>query len=200
MREDLPGAAGPPDEELVARYKNGESRAFDQIVDRYERRVYAIALRMSGSPHDANDITQEVFISSLRALRRFRGDAKLSTWLHRVAVNAALDHGRRKKRRPVQTFDELPERPSGDPGPEEEAEQAARAAEVHRALSDISDDHRAVIVLHDLQGLDYAGVAEALGVPVGTIKSRIHRARVELARRLGHLRTEPSEPQRPLTE
>ena len=201
MSEGIPGVEGPTDEELVARYKAGEERAFDEIVERYERRVYSIALRMSGNTDDAADITQDVFISSLRALRKFRGDAKLSTWLHRVAVNAALDHVRRRKRRPMQATDELPDRPSTDPGPEEEAERAARAAEVHRALSDISDDHRAVIVLHDLQGLDYAGVADALGVPVGTIKSRIHRARVELAQRLGHLReTEPNGAGRPLTE
>jgi RNA polymerase sigma-70 factor (ECF subfamily) len=190
-----------PDAELVAAFVGGDARAFDAIVDRYERRVYAVALRMCSSPDEALDISQEVFISALRSLKRFRGDAKLSTWFHRVTVNAALDQGRKKQRRHTQPLEAAPDSASPQPGPEEHALATARAAEVQRALSDISPEHRAVVVLHDLQGLDYAEVAEALGVPLGTIKSRLHRARTELAKRLGHLREpEPSALPRPLTE
>jgi RNA polymerase sigma-70 factor (ECF subfamily) len=182
-----------PDGELLARYLAGEGRAFDAIVDRYERRVFAVALRMSGDPEDARDITQEVFISAMRALRRFRGDAQLGTWFHRVAINASYDHARRRKRRQAQALEVVGEQPSSEPGPDDEAVAASRAAAVHRALGDLSDDHRAVIVLHDLQGLDYPEVAEALDIPLGTVKSRIHRARLDLAKLLGHLReTEPS--------
>jgi RNA polymerase sigma-70 factor (ECF subfamily) len=180
------------DEELVSRYVRGEQRAFDDIVQRYHRRVYAIALRMTGNPEDARDVCQDVFINAMRALRRFRGDAMLSTWFHRVAINASTDHLRRQRRHLGPGLDDVPERAADEPDPAERAEGASRAEAVHAGLKDISDEHRAVLVLHDLQGLDYAEVADVLGVPLGTVKSRIHRARSELARRLGHLReTEP---------
>lgn len=180
--------AVPSDRELVERYVAGDTRAFDQIVTRYERRLFAVAVRMCGDGEDARDVVQNAFISAMRALREFREEAQLSTWLHRVAVNAALDHLRRRKRQGTEPLDQVHERPAEGPGPEERAIGAVRAAAVQAALRELSDDHRAVLVLHDLEDLDYAAVAEALDIPVGTVKSRIHRARLELARRLGHLR------------
>jgi RNA polymerase sigma-70 factor (ECF subfamily) len=189
------------DRELVERFARGESRAFDTIVERYEQRVYAITLRMTGNVEDARDAMQDVFISALRALRSFRGDAQLSTWIHRVAVNASLDVLRKRKRHVAQPLEEAGERPSDDVGPEDAAARAARAIEVQRALQVVSEEHRAVLVLHDLQDLDYAETAAALDIPVGTVKSRLHRARSEMARLLGHLReAEPSEGPEPLRE
>ncbi|HEX9711851.1 MAG TPA: sigma-70 family RNA polymerase sigma factor [Actinomycetota bacterium] len=179
---------GPTDRELLERYVAGDARAFDLIVDRYERRVYAIALRMCGDPDDARDVSQTVFINALRALPGFREEAQLSTWFHRVAVNASLDHLRKQKRQPTDPLDSVGDRPSEGPSPEDRAVSAVRAAEVQAALRRLSDEHRAVLVLHDIQDLDYAGVAHALDIPVGTVKSRIHRARLELAKLLGHLR------------
>jgi RNA polymerase sigma-70 factor (ECF subfamily) len=189
------------DRELISRYAAGEGRAFDTIVERYEKRVYAVAFRMTGNAEDARDATQEAFISALRALRSFRGDAQLSTWIHRIAVNASLDLVRRRARRKTNPLEEVSDRPSGEPGPEEAAVGASRAAEVQKALLSVSDEHRAVLVLHDLQALDYTEVAQALDIPVGTVKSRLHRARLEMARLLGHLReTEPSGGPEPLKE
>jgi len=189
------------DRALVERYAGGDGRAFDEIMQRYEHRVYAIALRMCGNPEDARDAMQDAFISALRALRSFRGDAQLSTWIHRVAVNASLDVLRKRTRRQGRSIEEAHERPSTDPGPDEEAARASRAAEVHGALQKVSAEHRAVLVLHDLQDLDYAEVAAALDIPVGTVKSRLHRARLEMAQILGHLReTEPSGGPEPLKE
>lgn len=189
------------DGDLLAAYARRERGAFDRILDRYERRVYAIALRMCGNPDDARDITQEVFVSALRALGRFRGDAQLSTWFHRVAVNASLDYLRRSSRRRTAPVEEAAAIASTDPSPDEVAGASLRAREVQRALAAISPDHRAVLVLHDLQQLDYAEVASTLDIPVGTVKSRIHRARVEMAGLLGHLRaTEPAGDSTPLTE
>ncbi|HLW16224.1 MAG TPA: sigma-70 family RNA polymerase sigma factor [Actinomycetota bacterium] len=189
------------DRELVERFARGESRAFDTIVERYEQRVYAIALRMTGNVEDARDAMQDVFISALRALRSFRGDAQLSTWIHRVTVNASLDVLRKRKRHIAQPLEEAGERPSDDVGPEDAAARAARAVEVQRALQNVSAEHRAVLVLHDLQDLDYAETAAALDIPVGTVKSRLHRARAEMATLLGHLRDpEPSEGTEPLKE
>jgi len=189
------------DRELVERFARGESRAFDTIVERYEQRVYAIALRMTGNVEDARDAMQDVFISALRALRSFRGDAQLSTWIHRDAVNASLDVLRKRKRHVAQPLEEAGERPSDDVGPEDAAARAARAVEVQRALQNVSEEHLAVLVLHDQQDLDYAETAAALDIPVGTVKSRLHRARIEMARLLGHLREpEPSEGPEPLKE
>lgn len=192
------------DLDLLRRYADGDPAAFDQIVERYERRVFSIALRMCGNREDARDVTQDVFVNALRALRRFRGEAQLGTWFHRVAVNASLDMLRRAKTRPTAPLEAAGDAPASDPGPDVEAERAQRAAAVHTALAKISDEHRAVLVLYEIEGLDYAEVADALGVPVGTVKSRIHRARIEMARLLGHLRDEPSRepsaPARPLKE
>lgn len=195
---------GPSDHELVRRYIDGDARAFDELVARFERRVYAVAFRMCGNPEDARDVSQEVFLNAMRALKRFREEAQLSTWFHRVTVNASLDHMRKRKRRSSTPIEDVAEQPSSDPGPEDAAAGAARAAEVHRALSRLSSEHRAVLVLHDLEDLDYAEAATALDIPVGTVKSRIHRARIEMAKLLGHLRkmgeTEPLEGPEPLKE
>ena len=200
------------DRELVERYARGESRAFDTIVERYEQRVYGIALRMTGNIEDARDAMQEVFISAFRALRNFRGDAQLSTWMHRVAVNASLDVLRKRKRHVTHPLEEAGDRPSDDVEPDEAAARAARAVEVQRALQAVREEYRAVLVLHDLQDLDYAQTADALEIPVGTVKSRLHRARMEMAVLLGHIReqdlsndedpvhSEPSDGPEPLKE
>jgi RNA polymerase sigma-70 factor (ECF subfamily) len=189
----------PDDSELVERARTGDHAAFDEIVDRHERRVFAVALRICRHHEDARDVTQEVFITALRSMAGFRGDAQLTTWLHRVTVNAALDFVRKRQRREASTVEELGDHPSSDPGPEAAAIESVRAREVHRALGTLAADQRAVIVLCDLEGLDYAEAAESLGVPVGTVKSRLHRARMQLARALGHLRTsEPAEGGGPL--
>lgn len=189
------------DRALVDRYARGVRGAFDEIVDRYEQRVYAVTLRMTGNPDDARDAMQDVFISALRALRAFRGDAQLSTWFHRVAINASLDVLRKRKRHAARPLEDTADRPGDELPPDEAAARASRAVEVHRALASIGEEHRAVLVLHDLQDLDYAEVAEVLDIPVGTVKSRLHRARAEMARLLGHLReTEPEAPSQPLKD
>jgi RNA polymerase sigma-70 factor, ECF subfamily len=187
------------DAALLERFRAGDRSAFNAIVDRYERRVFAIAMRICRHHEDARDVTQDVFVTALRRLAGFRGDAQISTWLHRVAVNASLDLVRKRGRREGPGLDEAADQPASEPGPEATAIAAVRAREVHRALGRIAPDQRAVIALHDLQGLDYAEVAAALEVPVGTVKSRLHRARLALARELGHLKeTEPSADPGPL--
>lgn len=189
----------PADDELLDRVRAGDHAAFDAIVDRYERRVFAIALRICRHHEDARDVSQDVFITVLRAVKGFRGDAQLSTWLHRVTVNAALDAVRKRQRRATSSVDELADHAAAEPGPEATAIESVRAAEVHRALGTLAPEHRALIVLHDLEGLDYAECAEALEIPLGTVKSRLHRARLALAKELGHLReSEPSADPGPL--
>jgi RNA polymerase sigma-70 factor (ECF subfamily) len=189
----------PADDELLDRFRAGDGKAFDEIVTRYERRVFAIAIRICRHHEDARDVTQDVFVTALRTLSGFRGDAQLSTWLHRVTVNASLDLVRRRSRREGPAVEEMSDQPADEPGPESQAIGSVRAREVHRALGRLAPDQRAVIVLHDLQGFDYAEVAATLEVPVGTVKSRLHRARLALARELGHLKeAEPSGDMGPL--
>lgn len=180
------------DLELVRRFLGGEQQAFAELVARHRDRVFAIALRICGRREDALDVTQEVFLTAFRKLSSFRQEALLSTWLHRLTVNAALDLARRRSRRDHTSLDDVPDAPDPSAGPEEHAIAAHRAAAVQRGLMMLSPEFRAVIVLHDLHDLDYAGVADALGIPVGTVKSRIHRARLELAKTLRYL--EPDTP------
>ena len=162
------------DEELVARFRSGDQHAFTTLVSRHERRVFNIAFRMLGRAEEARDATQEAFLACYRNLDRFRGESAFTTWLHRIAVNASHDVLRKKVPEPVAEIEE-----TGEAGPDL-ADQAAAAIDVQRALMAVGLDFRAVLVLHDVQGLPYEEVAEILGIPLGTVKSRLHRGRVAL--------------------
>jgi len=179
---------GPPlpDAELVARASGGDDRAFAELVKRHERRVYNVTYRLLGREEDARDATQDTFLSCYRRLSSFRGDAAFTTWLHRIAVNASYDMLRRRKGT-VLGQDELPEPP---PEPNH-SDRAAAAVDVQRALSQVPLEYRAVLVLCDIQGLAYDDAAEILDVPLGTVKSRLHRGRIALGRALG---VQPGEP------
>jgi RNA polymerase sigma-70 factor (ECF subfamily) len=178
----------PPDQELVRRHLGGDGAAFTILVERHERRVYNLAYRMLGRPEDAADATQEVFLTCLRKLSGFRGTSAFTTWLHRVAVNQCYEMLRKRVReRPEE------EPPEPVPGPDL-AEAAATAVDVHRALQKVPEEFRAVLVLHDVQGVPYQEIAETLGAPLGTVKSRLHRGRVALARALRGEQLEGSRP------
>jgi RNA polymerase sigma-70 factor (ECF subfamily) len=170
--------AEPTDEELVRRYVRGDRGAFGTLVERHERRVYNLAYRMLGRPEDAADATQDVFVTCLRKLSGFRGQSAFTTWLHRVAANVCYEALRKRSRERV--TDEEIEPPAGP----DIADSSAAALDVHRALQLVPEEFRAVIVLHELQGVPYEEIAEALGAPIGTVKSRLHRGRVALARAL----------------
>ncbi|HYT29529.1 MAG TPA: sigma-70 family RNA polymerase sigma factor [Actinomycetota bacterium] len=169
-----------PDAELAARAGAGDEGAFRLLVKRHERRVYNLAYRMLGREEDARDAAQDAFLSAYRRLATFRGDAAFGTWLHRITVNASYDILRKRKNEPV-LRDELPEpSPAADHG-----DRAAAAVDVQRALLGVPVEYRAVVVLHDLLGRGFEDIAEALEVPVGTVKSRLHRGRVAMGRVLG---------------
>jgi RNA polymerase sigma-70 factor (ECF subfamily) len=175
------GAADPEpdDRELVRRSLDGDQHAFRLLVGRHERKVFNLAYRMLGRAEDARDATQDAFLACYRNLGRFRGDAAFGTWLHRIAVNACYDHLRRKVPAPMDLAT-LPDAPIG-PDP---ADRAADTVDVHRALASLPPDYRAVLILHDVQGRPYEEVASVLDVPLGTVKSRLHRARAALGRAL----------------
>jgi RNA polymerase sigma-70 factor (ECF subfamily) len=174
------------DAELIERYLNGDLGAFSTLVRRHEKRVYNLCFRMLGREEDARDASQDAFLTALRKLSSFRGEAQFTTWLHRVTVNACYDVLRRKKREPVlepARDDDAPEPPG--PASPDHADSAVAAVDVQRALLQVPQEFRAVLVMHDVHDLAYEDIAEALGIPVGTVKSRLHRGRVALAELLG---------------
>lgn len=176
--------AGDRDEDLVRRYLSGDRGAFGTLVERHERRVYNLALRMTGREEDARDAVQDAFLTALTKLSSFRGEAAFTTWMHRVTVNACYDLLRKRQRQPLldRGDDELP-RAEPRPTPDH-ADDADLSIDVQRALLEVPEDFRVVMILHDVQDLPQDSVAEILGIPVGTVKSRLHRGRVALARAL----------------
>ena len=172
-----PAATDPSDPDLVHRFQQGQERAFALLMERHERRVYNLAYRMLGNPEDARDATQDAFLACFRHLSRFRGDSAFSTWLHRIALNACYDALR--KRRDTTSLDDLPVEPMPAT---DHADRAAAATDVQRALLAVRPDFRAVLVMHELQDLPLEEIAETLELPVGTVKSRLHRGRVALGR------------------
>ena len=149
----------------------------DQLLRLHHAQVYAVCLRITGNPDDAADACQEALLGIARGLRRFDGRSRVSTWAYRIAANAALDELRRRKRRPLGTFDE----PEDTAAPTEQGpESVAGRLDVDAALAQLPVDFRAAVVLRDLCGLDYAEIGEVLRIPPGTVRSRIARGRAAL--------------------
>ena len=185
--------ADVPDAELVRRFLAGDADAFRQLVERHERRIYAVCLRILGNADDAADATQETLLTVVRKLDGFRGEAAFSTWMHRIALNVCFDQLRRAQRRPLLhrvADDELPEIELGDPVPDH-ADAVTDERIVADALAQVPDEFRVAVVLADVQDMPYDEIAAILGVPVGTVKSRVHRGRLALARALGLSSGEP---------
>jgi RNA polymerase sigma-70 factor (ECF subfamily) len=159
----------------------GDRAALDVLLDRHVDRIHAICRRILGNPEDAADACQEALIAVARAIDRFDGRAAFTTWLYRVATNAALDELRRRGRRPAPA-ESLAEAASGS---EDGPEAAGERIDIDAALARIPEEFRVVVVLRDLADLEYAQIAEVLGLPPGTVRSRIARGRVALAAELG---------------
>jgi RNA polymerase sigma-70 factor (ECF subfamily) len=170
---------------LIERYLAGDADAFDELMRAHEDRVFAICLRMLRDREAALDATQETFITVFRKADRFAGRSAFSTWLYRVAVNTCYDVARRTRRR---SADPLPEgHDPSDPSAEDGYASADVRPEIEEALEHLPAEYRAAVVLADLEGLALETVSDALGVPVGTVKSRVFRGRRLLAERLGNL-------------
>ena len=175
------------DEDLVRRFLSGDRGAFATLVQRHERRMYNLALRMTGNEEDARDATQDAFMTALRKLSSFRGEAAFTTWMHRVTVNACYDLLRKKKREPMlDRGREDDDRVGPEPPPAaDHAETVELSIDVQRALLAVPEDIRVVMILHDVRDLPQEEVAAILGIAVGTVKSRLHRGRIALAKALG---------------
>ena len=160
------------DKHIVAQARRGELSAFEELVTRYEKRVYAIALRSSGSPEDAADITQEVFLRAWRSMKDFRGDSGFATWLFRITMNICVDHARHRQTQPqttTLTTEDDEERPIHDtaPTPEEQLDNRELGRELAAALAEISEEHRRIVLLRDVSGMSYSEIAEILEISEG---------------------------------
>ena len=180
MREGCDDAAG-----LLRRLQAGEAQAFEELVRTHQHRVFAVALRMLGNAAEAEEVAQEVFLRAHRALREFRGDAKLSTWLYTIASRLCLTRLAGGERSLIRQGEESVARlPHDAGGPDVVLEQSELDAALHRAIAELPDERRIVVVLRDLEGLSYEEIAAALELPTGTVRSRLHRARLDLKDKL----------------
>jgi RNA polymerase sigma-70 factor (ECF subfamily) len=170
---------------LIAACLAGKTEAFGQLVSRYQDRLFNTVIRLMDNPEDARDVVQEAFLNAYQSLHSFKGDSLFFTWLYRIAVNTAISY--RRKQKVLLRLHQGPEDGSLEPADPAEGTRPGHALEmaeeerrVHEALARLSAEHRAVLVMKDLEGQKYEEMAEVLGVPIGTIRSRLHRARLEL--------------------
>jgi RNA polymerase sigma-70 factor (ECF subfamily) len=171
---------------IIARVRAGDSGAFADLVRRHQDRVYGMALRATGKPEDAEDLAQEVFLSVFRGLAGFKGDAQFTTWLYRIAWNRCADWLRRNRKpgRLTAQLEEADDLADGRADPAEEAVGADDRLRMRRALDGLDGLYRSVVELACIQGLSYAEVGAALGLPVKTVETRLYRARRLLRERL----------------
>lgn len=174
-----------PDADLIARHLAGDRDAFDRLLTAHQTRVFAVCLRILGDREKALDATQETFITVLRKLDTFQGRSAFSTWLYRIAVNACYDLLRKEGRRPTSPLSETHQPP--DPAALRELESAEVRPAIERALAELPAEYAAVVALSDLEDLPLHEVAEALQLPLGTVKSRLFRGRKRLAQDLQNL-------------
>lgn len=175
------------DAQLIAETLAGQTAAFGKLVEKYQDRLFNTVVHLAGNVEDARDIVQEAFVQAFVKLDSFRGASAFYTWLYRIAFNMSAGH--RRKQRPVGSIDRKDEQSGLDPvdngnGPVEQLEQQERCRQVREALRRLSDEHRKILVLREIDGCDYETIAIILELPVGTVRSRLHRARLQLREEL----------------
>jgi len=170
------------DADCVRRIQRGDADAFEVLVRRHEKTIFNLAYRMLGDYDDAAEVSQEVFLSAYRAISQFRGDANFSTWLYRIALNHATTRRRSMQSRQHRTMpiEDIEVLRDAKPGPAEALEKKEMQERVQLALNKLAPEDATVILLRDLQDVPYDEVARVLAIPVGTVKSRLHRARQAL--------------------
>jgi RNA polymerase sigma-70 factor (ECF subfamily) len=181
------------DAELVARVQNGDKKAFDLLVLKYQRKIMRLLSRMIRDPAETEDVAQEAFIKAYRALPQFRGDSAFYNWLYRIAINTARNWLATNKRRPNtsssveneegETFDQS-DNLTDNSTPESELASREIAQTVNRAIEDLPEELRNAIVMREIDGMSYEDIAQSMNCPIGTVRSRIFRAREAIATRL----------------
>ncbi|MFZ5645449.1 MAG: RNA polymerase sigma factor [Bacillota bacterium] len=181
----------PDDEHLVKRSREGDADAFDELVKKYQSKVFTVAYRFMGNHADANDLAQDAFIRAYQALSSFRGDSSFATWLYRITSNVCRDEIRKQNRYKKVSLDEMMTQPGGGPNltaadltPEESLDRVELRDTVQRHLNSLSSEHRLILVMRDIQGLSYEEIASSLDCTLGTVKSRLNRARQTLKKRI----------------
>ena len=175
-----------PDAELITECLNGRTEAFGELVTRYQDRLFGTLVTMLGSVEDARDVAQDAFVQAYQKLESFRGQSAFYSWLFRIALNSSVDHHRRQ-RRPTVSIDAAREQTGSEPtdlhpdnSPSFSIERTERQTLVQLALSKLSPEYRQVLVLKEMEDMKYEEIAAMVKIPVGTVRSRIHRGRAEL--------------------
>ncbi|MGI8887671.1 MAG: RNA polymerase sigma factor SigM [Nocardioidaceae bacterium] len=192
---DAPKSGGRTDVELLRAHVDGDADAFSQLVHRHRDRLWAVALRTTGDPEEAADALQDALISAFRRAESFRGDAQVTTWLHRIVVNSCLDQLRRRSTRRTEALPTEDDRSTvlAVPGGGDEAASAAeRRADVLAALQQLTAEQRAALVLVDMEGYSVEEAADILSCAPGTVKSRCSRGRAKLVPLLANYRRNPT--------
>jgi RNA polymerase sigma factor (sigma-70 family) len=174
------------DDECIARAQRGDAAAFSELVARYQDRIYRFLVRLTRSQDDALELTQETFLSAYQALARWRPDARFTTWLFRIARNQAFDWLRRNKRVEFVALDEEQDLHVADPAPTPDAtlQTAQRLRALERALARLATEHREILLLREIEEMSYEDIADVLDISLGTVKSRIARARARLLEKM----------------
>ncbi|MDW7682574.1 MAG: sigma-70 family RNA polymerase sigma factor [Bacillota bacterium] len=175
---------------LVGRCKQGDLSAYDELMQRYEKKVYTLCFRMAGNHNDAEDLAQEAFLKAFRALPSFKGESQFSTWLYRIVTNTCLDERRKRARKPVTVSLDKPLEtgegemavtlPGDAPDPLSEALTVELRGEIQKLLMELPEEQRIVLIMRDLQEYTYEEIATVLGIQLGTVKSRLNRARARM--------------------
>jgi len=194
MTEDVkkePGEVpdGPDDKELVLKAQQGDVHAFDELVERYHGKIYGLTYNMTSNREDAEDLTQEVFVKAFKALPRFKGKSSFYTWLYRIAVNKTINYRKKRNRKRLLSLDQFDQEIKTDEvyhdltskgSPLRNVSLTELQKKMNEALQSLSEKHRTVVVLHDMQGIPHEEIAKMVGASVGTIRSRLFYARRQL--------------------
>jgi RNA polymerase sigma-70 factor (ECF subfamily) len=183
--------ATPPDDDLalVRRAQQEDMRAYDELVRRYQERVYGTVYHMTSNHEDANDLTQEAFIKAFRAIKTFKGDSSFYTWVYRIAVNKTINHLKQRKNRAHMSLNDMDFHAENDPDlvalvshktPRRDLGLAELREKLNTAMQKLSEHHRLAVVLHDIQGLSHEEIGAIMDCNVGTVRSRLFYARQQL--------------------
>jgi len=174
---------------LIERFQNGDKGAFDALVQKHQARAYQYAFRLTRNPDDAADVVADAFVRVYRALQTFKGDSAFTTWLYRIETNCFLDMRKKKNARPTTSLDSALNLGDGEvelqvedhsPTAQDEAERSQRMSAVEEAVQKLPEYQKAMIIMYHAESMSYEEIAEALNLPIGTVKSRLNRARLSL--------------------
>lgn len=181
--------AGPDDKELVLKAQRGDVPAFEELVERYHGKIYGLTYNMTSNREDAEDLTQEVFVKAFEALPRFKGKSSFYTWIYRIAVNKTINYRKKRNRKRALSLDQFDQDIKTDDvyhdlttkgSPLRNISLSELQEKLNEALQHLSEKHRTVVVMHDMQGMPHEEIAKVVGASVGTVRSRLFYARRQM--------------------